>query len=330
MPFSSGDPAAHVALGMQSALGSPQATPAKFRFLKQLAGTDVDPDATIVKLREGGDGLDYGFIYKQKQVARGQIVVNARPEGVGQILSVLPAGATWDGGSAPAIHTFMTGHASHPWSTLQIGHPATSIIHNLSDVRFSGVTIEANAGDPWRFSLPFVAITHGASGVPAGAPTYYGDDPFLFHTTPSYIIDGTADSDITGFTFNLSLGLDELQSQAITLDEIPVMNRETTLEIRRRYESPTLWQKIAYGGGVTPTTSVATGSFEALVTYGTGANKRLLRMYLPLLGYKDDKLTELDPDGKTVTETIAADVLKGATHAAIFQLQNAHASVYGS
>jgi hypothetical protein len=41
-------------------------------------------------------------------------------------------------------------------------------------------------------------------------------------------------------------------------------------------------------------------------------------------------LGELDPDGKTVVETITAQALKGATHALIAILKNAHASAYAS
>src|SRR5436305_12574853 len=103
---------------MQSGLGSPQTTSSKLRFLKYLSGTDASPDVQVVDVREGGDGLDHGLTYKQKQLARGQVVINARPEGAGQLLALVPGGATWDGASAPAGQVFHTGHASFPWATL--------------------------------------------------------------------------------------------------------------------------------------------------------------------------------------------------------------------
>lgn len=331
MPYSSGDPNAFIAVGMQSGLGSPQTTASKLRFLKYLSGTDVAPEMDVVDLREGGDGLDYGFTYKAKQVVRGQLVFNGRPEGLGQVLAMVVGGATWAGSSGPAGHQFHTGHASFPWATLFVQHPGSALAEMISDVRFTGLTADLQAGQAWKFTIPYIGINHGASFA-ALTPTYYGDDPFLFHGNPTYVLDGTADTDISGIQLTMSLGVDELQSQAITLDELPVMNRTIDAQITRRFESPGLWQKIYYGasGNVAATTAVATGSLRAGVGYGAGAALRGIDLYLDLLSYRGNKLTELDPDGKTVMETIAARALKGATHTLHAALSNAHASSYSS
>lgn len=329
MPWSSADPNAFIAMGMQSALGTPQTAAAKLRFAKYLSGTDFQPMLDVVDLREGGDGLDYGYSYKRQQKVTGQIVFNARPEFLGQVLQAIPGAATWDGASAPAAHTFHTGHASFPWSTLILQHPGSSLPALLSDVRFTGITVEAAAGEPYKVTVPFIAIQHGASFA-ALTPTYASEEPFLFHHSPTYVIDGTADSDITGFRITQTFGVEELQSQAITLDEIVVQNRDTDLEITRRYEDATLWKKINLGAGISPTTSVATGSFRAGVAYGSGAGLRTLDLYANLLSYRQNSLSELDPDGKTIIETIAARALKGATHALFGILKNAHASAYAS
>ena len=329
MPFTSADPAGYLAVGMQSGLGSPQTTAAKFRFAKYLSGTDAQPAIEVVDLREGGDGLDYGFTYKKSQKVTGALVVNGRPEIIGQLLPFVPGGATWGGASGPAVHTYHTSHASHPWATLQLAYPATSLVHFLSDVRFSGFTVEGNAGEPQKWTFPFVGINHGASAA-ALTPTYYGDALWVFHNAPSYIIDGTADSDITAYRFEMGLGLEELQSQAVTLDEIVVQNRDTNVEVTRRYEDPTLWKKINMGAGVSPTTSVATGSFETYNEYGAGAALRSIDLVAPLVSWRGDALSEIDPDGKTVMETISGKALKGATHTFFAVLKNAHASAYSS
>jgi hypothetical protein len=49
---------------------------------------------------------------------------------------------------------------------------------------------------------------------------------------------------------------------------------------------------------------------------------------VPLVSYRGDSLTDPDPDGKTVYETISAKALKGATAAVIISLSNSHASAY--
>jgi hypothetical protein len=328
MPFSTADPNAFVALGMQSALGTPQTTATKLRYAKFLSGSDFAVMIDKVDLREGGDGLDVGFTYKRLEKVEGQLVVNARGEIAGQLLELLPGGATWDGASSPALHTFHSGHASFPWASIFVQHPGSSIPLMLSNVRLKGFTLEMSSGEPWKLTFPFLAITHGASFA-ALTPTYYFDDPILFHGNPTYVIDGTADTAITDVTITHSLDVNELQSQAISLDEAPVMKRDTDITIVRRYEAPTLWQKIYYNGGVQATNVIATGSLR-VGARADAAGTRQLDAFVNLLTYGGNVLTSIDPDGKTVVETITAQALKGATHALIMQLKNGHASAYAS
>ena len=99
--YSSADPAAYLALGMQSGLGSPQLTAAKLRFAKYLKGNQFDIIPAVVDLREGGDGLDFGTTYKSQEKVQGTLVAYLRPEIAGQLFQLLPGGATWFGGSAP-------------------------------------------------------------------------------------------------------------------------------------------------------------------------------------------------------------------------------------
>lgn len=325
MPYSSADPNAFLGLGIQTALGTPQVTPAKLRFAKYLSGNDIQVVPDVVDLREGGDGLDYGFSYKSGLKAQGQIVFNARPEIMGMALAGVVGGATWDGASSPAGHTFHTGHASFAWYTIVAQHPGSAIPHLISDVKFTGMTIEGRPGEPWLVTMPFIAITPGVS-MAAITPTVFQEEPFLFHVGPSYVIDGSADSDITGFRVSIELGAEELRSQDIKLDEVVIQNRTVDVEVTRRFESATLWKKIMMGAGVQPTTSVPTGALSVGAGYGAAAAARALRFDFPLLSYRSDVLSELDPDGRTVTETISARALRGATHLGIVALTNGHPS----
>lgn len=331
MPFSSADPNAFVAVGMQSALGTPQATAGKFRFAKYLSGTSADADITAVDLREGGDGLDFGFTYKQKQAVRGSLVMNARPEITGQLLSMALGGATWDAASGPANHVFHTGHASFPWSTILAQQPGSAMSYLISDGRYTGFTLDAVGGQPWKFTYPFIGINLGAS-MAALTPTYYGDDPWLYHSSPSYIVDGVADPHITEFHITAAYGVDESQTQSVLLDDIPVLNRDLNLTFTRRFEDPNLWQKVYFGasGNVIPTTAIATGSFRGAVSYGAGATLRTLDVNANLISYRTNTISGLDPDGKTVYQQVTAKILKGATYALFVKLANAHASAYAS
>ena len=330
MAVSSADPNAFVALGMQSALGTPQTTAAKLRYAKYLSGTGFQAQLEVVSLREGGDGMTKGFTYKKSQKVAGQLVINARPEILGQVLQFVPGGAVLVGATVmPAVHEFNTGHASFPWGTLLAQHPGSNIAHLMSNVRFGGLSVEGAGGEPIKISVPFTAIAHGAS-FGAFTPTYIDEQPFLFHSSPTYVVDSAGDSSVLSFKIDLGYSLEELQSQAVTLDDIAVQNLDATIEYSRRFAAATLWQKIAMGGGVSPTTSVATGDFRAGQLFGTGTTMRSIDFYLPLLAYKSHDIGELDPDGKTVTEVVQADALKGATHLMIAQLKNSHASAYAA
>ena len=331
--FSSADPNAFVGLSLkQTALGTPNVTAAGYRFVKYISGMNFDPQQDVTFLREGGDGLDWGSGYLKTWKGAGQLVFYARPEIVGQFLSIMPGGATWTGGTVPATHFFHTGHASFPYVTMEAAHPGTDLLHVLSDVRFTGLTLEAMSGEPWKITAPFTAITYGGSMAAIVAPTYGTgtgvDSYFKYYDNPSYSIDGSADSTIESFKIDLALGAEELQAQRTQLDDIVIQNRDANIEIVRRYQNSTTWKKIAYGGGIAPTTSVATGAFNAAVTQDSGNNLRQLSVIAPLIAYNDNTLTELDPDGKTIRETITGKILKGATSAVIFELKNQHASAY--
>ena len=122
--FSSADPNAFVGLSLkQTGLGTPNVTAAGYRFVKYISGLNFDPQQDVTFIREGGDGLDWGSGYLKTWKGVGQLVFYARPEITGQFLSIMPGGATWNGGTVPATHIFHTGHASFPYVTMIAGHP---------------------------------------------------------------------------------------------------------------------------------------------------------------------------------------------------------------
>lgn len=326
MALSSADPNAFLAVGMQSALGTPQVTAAKLRYAQYLSGTDVAAALEIVDLREGMDGLDWGYSYKKTQKAVGQIVINARPELAIALGAAGIGAATWDGASAPAGHTMHTSHASFPWFTVLAQHPGSSLPQILKDVIFTGLTIEGAAG-PEKWTLPFISIGHGASFA-ALTPTTIEEEPFLYHHSPTYVLDGNNATTMLSYKIEIGLGIEELQSWQVTLDDIAVQNRDINFEATLRYVDAVRWKAINMGGGIAPTTSVATGSFRTDHLYGAAAALRSLQHQLPLLSYRGLGLTELDPDGKTVIETVSAKALKGATHTMFTVVKSGHASAY--
>jgi hypothetical protein len=328
--FTSADPAAYIALAMQSAFGTAQTTPAKFRFAKYITGNNVAIVPAVVDLREGGDGLDFGTTYKQQVKVQGNLRWNARPEFTGQALQLIIGGATWNGASQPANHLFHTNHASYPYGTLIAAHPGTSLIHFLRDVRLTGLSLEMRTGQPWAFSAPFTSIGVGASHGIALVPSYPTGDDFFLYTSGSYLKDGTADTTIESITIDLALGVEELQAQGLGLDDIVVQNRDVNVTFVRRYQNSGDYAAVHFGasGNLSPTTTVAAGSLFARQDYGSGAAARFLQLNMGNLSYRNDAISEMDPNGQTVRETFTAKGLKTASSILNFTLGNAHASAY--
>jgi hypothetical protein len=331
--FSTADPNAYIALAMQSAQGSLQTGLPKYRFSKYAAGNGFQIVPAVVDLREGGDGLDFGTSYKQRQTVRGQLVFNARPEFVGQLLQIIPGGATWNGASTPAVHTFHANHASNPWAQIMMQFPGSDMKHMFSNVRFTGLSVQWRSGMPIAVRAPFIGINAGASHNLALVASYGGEDTcWVMHNAPSYVLGGVGDSTIEEVTLDISLGIEELQAQSVELDTAVVQNRDVNWTFVKRYQDSALWRQISYGAsdGVAPTSLVPTTNLSIRNLYGAGANLRLFLVESGLLSLRDTTLSEFNPDGQTVKYTTNAKALKGATSPVTFTLHNLHASAYAS
>jgi hypothetical protein len=329
LPFSSADTNGFVAWGMQTGLGSPQTALPKFRYSRYLSGSDFQVNADVTDIREGGGGLDWSTSFKTAERGQGQLVMNGRPETIAQLFQIMPGGATWDGGSQPPQHTFHTNHASFPYSTVAIGYPATSLISFMSDVKFTSLQIKSDLGNPIMITAPFTAINVGASFNVAFSPTYEAEGLWQFQGA-SVLLGGNVATTIESWQIDFNLGTEELPGQNLQPADVSIMNRDGSFQLTRRYEDAQLWKYIYYGatGGVAPTTTLATSSFDFTAAYGAGAALRSVRLVVPLIGLRQDALTALDPDGKTVRETISGKIFAHSSGAFWSVVKNAHASAY--
>jgi len=326
MPFSTADPNAYVSLALQSALGTPNTTPAKYRFAKYAAGNNVNDIIAAVDIREGGDGLDFGQTYQARTTVEGQLSFNIRPEIAGQVFQLLPGAATWTGGSAPALHRFHSNHASHPWATLQVAYPGTSLVRLIRDVRFLSLGLQFRTGQPLMVNANFRGIAAGASTGIALVPSYPAGDPFfVYHSLPTILIGGVEDDTVEEIRIDMQLGSEDLQAQSPTLDDIVILNRDTNVTLTRRFENTTLYKQIYYGGAVQPTSAIATTAISAYWALGS----LNLKVDLPLVSLRGNSLPDLDPDGRTVRETITGKSLSNPSGALSISLSNLHASAYG-
>lgn len=324
--FNTSDPNAFIAFGIQAAQGTAQTAAAKLRYPRYLSGVEAAPEQEIVDVREGGFGMDYSFSYRKQIHGAGQLVHFLRPDETGLALAWALGAATWAGASDPAVHLFHTNHASYPFGTFFAQHPGSDLAMIYKDARAAGFTLELMAGEPGKLTIPWLSLQEGASFA-ALTPTYINEQPFMYFNAPSILLDGTLDTAIESVKVTQAVNLEQLIAQAITLDDAVPQTRDLDIEIVRRYQNPSVYLKVYNSGGITPSWSVATGSLRGVWKY-PGAPTPAFDLHAPLISYRGAAITGLDPDGKTVKETITGRLLKGATHSLIVQLSNNHPSAY--
>lgn len=336
MPFSTNDPNAFAALGLQSAKGTPQVTAAKLEYLRYISGVEEGPEKDVVDVREGGGGLDYRHTFARRVNGAGQLVSFMRPESLGQLLAFGLGGASWLGASEPAAHHFHSGHASYPYASIFHAHPGTSITKMYSDAMAAGITIELMTGELSKITVPWQSLRVGASHAAlsptyAVSPTHGEEGPFHYFDSPTIMFTGAQDTTIESVKFTAAVNLEFIQAQSITPDHLVPITREFDFEMVRRHEDKALFQSVYYGGSaaIAPSRDIATGSLRAMFMQPHSLATPILDFFAPLISYRSLGITGLDPEGGVVKETLAGRLLIGATHSLIAKVSNLHASAYG-
>jgi hypothetical protein len=165
----------------------------------------------------------------------------------------------------------------------------------------------------------------------ARAVSYETDEPFYFNTGSYQLGVGgamAADDGITRWTCTFTRGQDDsVFGVGYGRKAIPDLNRSTTVEITRRYQSATQHAAILTGAGSVGAATVATGAFRAFLTNGlAGSALRSFQLDVPLLVFAPPTRNVLQVDGETVYEDLSGVALKaraGGTHSVWAQVKNA-------
>lgn len=303
----SNEPTNYFAVGVQPAKDT-EAT--VFFFHKHLDGTGFDVEEDIQSVREGGDGQEVGFNYKQMVKADGNVTHIARVGAAGRTLSACLGVDTVASAAAGQTHT-ITPAPTLPYLTVEQYH--SDQVERVTNVNFTGVTIEGEAGKPIQITAPFISGGSNYSRDVASIMTAARETnrPF-FYPRASVAIDGSGNTTVTKFKVEVKRGVDDgIQTVGLNREDVVPQNFDVDLDMTLKYESKTFHDKIKYGGGTQVPIDLATGAFS----FYTQVGSQYLRVALPLVEYTGAKVNKLDPDGKTVYLDVTAMTVKNATHA---------------
>lgn len=324
----------YVALGPQSAAGTPQDTTANYVFARWIEGTEgLTHDRVQTTEREGGDGQDLGLAYVEHHTGKGNAVVYARPEITAKILgwalgagSVTSAASTW-----PYTHELYPANEAR-LLTYEAFAPQGAVGERMVDSKIQEVVIEGEHGKPIKIT---VSVNGGDSPYQravgsARTVSYETDDPFFFNTGSHMVaIAGAAVAmdEVTRWSVTFTRAQDEeVFGVGYGRKAITDINRNVALEFTRRFLSATAHNAVLYGGGSAVAPTVATGAFKAFMTNGlSGSALRSFELEVPLVVMQPLTRNVFEVDGQTVYEDIAAVAMKprsGGTHLIRAQVKN--------
>lgn len=312
------DPINYFAFGKQTAKGAEAST---FHFMKHLDGTGFVVDRDIQREREGGDGQEVGFSYVSLVKADGAAQSNMRAGFTARVNAGVLGADVVSSAAIPSLarHTSFPA-ASLPYYTCE--QRFSDELERAPDCVFTNLSIEGEAGRPWKVNAQFISggTVYQRDVASALTPARETGKPF-FYAAGSYIFDGGASyaADWTKIKVEVQRNVDDgIQTTGLGRDDVVPLNFDTNVEGTLKYTSRAFYQKVLYNGGSVVISDLATGSVDlvqlqqvmiASGVYGTG----MMRYTLPLFEWTDAKVNKLDPDGKTVYLDVVGMGIKGAT-----------------
>jgi hypothetical protein len=323
MPFSSNDPANYLAIGKQSS-DTVEAT--SFQFLKYLNDASFDPAMETQDVYEGGDGQDSGLHYKSSVKPDGSVEVYARPNA----FAYLGAYAMGSGIDPPSVapggvasHIYVP-NATVPALTVEQSFAGGNEIERVMNAIISGFTVESEAKQPWKITVPMIGggTYYGRPIASALTPAIEVGNPAM-HAGGAYLIDGATSLWIQSFAYRFERKVDDdLFTVNVTRADVVELTRSLAIEMQVVLVDPTLYRKVQRNGGSYVPVDLATGSFHAERQIGAS---QLIALDVPLLNYTGAAVNRLNPDGETMVINVSAMAVKGAT-----SLTQLRANIIGS
>lgn len=332
--FPTNDPNNYIAMGKQAALDTDATT---FHFFKHLDGSGFDVDPDIERVREGGDGQFVALSYKTMVKADGQVVAFDRPNTGARLWHGVLGGDSIASAAVPSLarHTAFP-VASLPYYTLEQRY--ADVIERNLNCQITGLTVEGEAGKPWRLTANFlgggtVTFRDVASTL---TPTRESGKPY-FYPNGSYIFDGGASyaREVTKWKVEVTRGVDDgIQTTGLNRADLVPLNFDVNVDATVKYTSKAFYQKVIYNGGSSvpvenPTGAIDFAQIQMSPVTSTANASGVGRIVVPLLEWVDAKVNKLDPDGKTMyVDYVGMNIQGSGTYAIYAQHDNNDTSAY--
>lgn len=314
----------YIAVGRQSAKG---VAPTEWTFLRHGGDSGYQPEFEVQREREGGHGQEAGLTYKSLVRPDGSLNTNAYPNITGLLLTgALGADAAVLVGTNPdlADHT-ITPVDQLPYYAIE--QRWADQIERTTDVNFTGLTAEWEAGRPIKLTAPFISGGRPEQRPVASAmtPVREAGDPF-FYPGASPSLDGTG-AQISKGSIAVERGVDaEIQTNDIWRADVTSLTFDANLNLTVLYEDKNLYTKVYYDASGEVPVPLETGSFELFRQIDGGAHSA--RLAIPSFEYIGATVNRLNPDGQTLWADVAGATMKGATHSIFAVVRNGRAAAY--
>ena len=310
MAYSSNDPRNYLALAKQSAQGSEASS--NFKFVKYLSG-GLAPEFETEAVYEGGDGQDVGLVYKKSINVGGEFDVFARPDTFAYLAAwAMGSGVTPPSTGGVASHIY-TPNATVPFLTVEQAFGGGNTIDRAIDCIAAGFKIDAEAGAPWKITVPLVAggsYYHRNGSASALSATLESGDPAQYQGG-AYLITGATSLDVRSWTLDFSRNVDtDLFTVGLNRRTVVPLTRNLTLGMQVIMQDENLYRTILYNGGTQVDVPLASGAFHAERAL---TSSQLLAADVPNLKWTGVQVNRLEPDGQTVILDVAAQAVKQGT-----------------
>jgi hypothetical protein len=224
-------------------------TPASVPTVKyQLAGSpSLMPQRDRARYLMTGVGRDQGAAYTAQMRVEGDMSVYLHPDGF-WVLAYGVLGAHALTGTPPKNIETATPANDIPWFTMwrMVGG---NLFEKFTDCKLGSMTVEGTAGSPPMATVNVL----GATSLYESSDTVLealNSRPYVYHESCGKIlIDGNA-HEISRVTLGVDNNVSGYQADCISLADIDVGNRDVTLSILLRYQSPSVdpsYNELYYG-----------------------------------------------------------------------------------
>lgn len=293
-------------LGKQASKGSTATPNIAIAYLDDGFSTNMQ----INNLKSGGDNEYHLDNIKMEHREAFSFSVNARPDIISYLSAYILGTDTLSGTNDPYTHTITRNERA--WLTMERMLTAT-VSQRLTDCKIENLTISGEAGTPLKISVDGQGLT-AIIRTSALSPVIDTAEPIMFYDGQGrFKIDTTIDNNIKSFEIKINVNSGGgLRDDQYKLEDLPDFNYSVSCSAELNTTNFTRFKKINYNASTTPQEGIATGALE-IDCLQILTTTRQLKINIPYLMWEPITGIILNPNGSTVTETVAGVAMKQGT-----------------